>query len=246
MPGQAGLAAGGRSRLVALTSLMASIVFLVTAAFSLYIPETRGYFNLGESAVYLSSIILPPGWAALAGGFGSMMADVALGYYHYAPATLLIKGAEAFIASALVRRRPKAFAGRSVAVNLLLSIPLPILIGLLGFSLYTGTAELFFALPFTPLAGYGVWQLAGAVWLAAASALGAYLVYANLKGVSDAWTLLSFASGGAAMVAGYFLYEQLFLGVAAIAEVPFNLMQVLVGVSIALPAAHRFRRLSAG
>ncbi len=245
MPKQAASAAGGRSRLIALTSLMASVVFLVTAAFSLYIPETRGYFNFGESAVYLSSIILPPGWAALAGGIGSMMADVVLGYYHYAPATLLIKGAEAFIASALVRRRPKAFAGRGAAVNLLLSIPLPILIGLFGLLLYTGTAELFFALPFTPLAGHGTLQLAGAVWLAAASVLGVYLVYANLKRVGDAWTLLSFLSGGAAMVLGYFLYEQLILGVAAIAEVPFNLMQVLVGVSVALPAAHRLRRLSA-
>lgn len=225
---------------------MASIVFLVTAAFSLYVPETRGYFNFGESAVYLSSITLPPGWAALASGFGSMMADVALGYYHYAPATLLIKGAEAFVASALLRKRPRIFARGSVTANLLLSLPLPLLIGLLGFSLYTGTVELFFALPFTSLASCGAWQLAGVVWLAAASVLGVYLVYASLKRISNAWTLFSLASGGAFMVSGYFLYELLILGVAAIAEVPFNLMQVLIGVSIVLPVVHHVEQLSSG
>jgi hypothetical protein len=46
------------------------------------------------------------------------------------------------------------------------------------------------------------------------------------------------------MVTGYFLYEQLILGVAALAEVPFNLMQVLVGVSAALLAEKRLSRLA--
>lgn len=225
---------------------MASTVFLVTAAFSLYVPETRGYFNFGESAVYLTSIILPPSWAALASGFGSMLADVSLGYYHYAPATLLIKGAEAFVVSTLMRKHPKIFAGGSVAANLLLSISLPLLIGLLGLSLYTGTVELSFALPFTSFVSYGAWQLAGVVWLAVALVLGIYLVYANLKRIGDAWTLFSLVSGGAIMVLGYFLYEQLILGVAAIAEVPFNLMQVLIGVSIVLPVMHQVKQLSSG
>jgi len=54
-------------------------------------------------------------------------------------------------------------------------------------------------------------------------------------------TLLSLAAGGAVMVLGYFLYEQAVLGVVAVAEVPFNTMQVLVGMTIASLAERRLR-----
>jgi len=45
------------------------------------------------------------------------------------------------------------------------------------------------------------------------------------------------------MVAGYFLYEQLILGYAAAAEVPFNIGQVLIGIAIALPAYRSLRAI---
>ena len=41
---------------------------------------------------------------AFAGGVGSMIADIALGYTHYAPATLVIKGVEGFIVGYLSRK----------------------------------------------------------------------------------------------------------------------------------------------
>jgi hypothetical protein len=37
------------------------------------------------------------------------------------------------------------------------------------------------------------------------------------------------------MVLGYFIYEQVFLGVAAIVEVPFNVAQCLVGLMASIP-----------
>ena len=43
------------------------------------------------------------------------------------------------------------------------------------------------------------------------------------------------------MVAGYFVYEQLVLGYpmgVALAEVPFNLVQMAVGLVIAVPIMH--------
>jgi cytochrome b subunit of formate dehydrogenase len=52
--------------------------------------------------------------------------------------------------------------------------------------------------------------------------------------------------GGLEMVFGYFLYEQLVLGyplAAAIIEVPFNLVQMGVGLVIAIPVVHAVRQV---
>jgi len=73
----------------ALTATMTCIMFPM--------PRPLGYVNLGEIAIFLSSILFGPVVGALSGGVGSMVADIALGYYVYAPATLLIKGFEGFI-----------------------------------------------------------------------------------------------------------------------------------------------------
>ena len=56
--------------------------------------------------------------------------------------------------------------------------------------------------------------------------------------------VLSVIAGGLEMVAGYFLYEQLVLGSAlAFAEVPFNIVQMLVGLAIAVPIMHAVQRV---
>ena len=73
----------------ALTALMTCIMFPM--------PKPLGYVNLGEIAIFLSAILFGPFIGAFSGGVGSMIADIALGYYVYAPATLLIKGFEGFI-----------------------------------------------------------------------------------------------------------------------------------------------------
>lgn len=73
----------------ALTTLMTCIMFPM--------PKPLGYVNLGEIAIFLSAILFGPFVGAFSGGVGSMIADIVLGYYVYAPATLLIKGFEGFI-----------------------------------------------------------------------------------------------------------------------------------------------------
>ncbi len=53
--------------------------------------------------------------------------------------------------------------------------------------------------------------------------------------------VLAITVGGAEMIAGYFIYEQLVLGypfAVALAEVPFNLVQMTVGLLVALPIMH--------
>ena len=52
--------------------------------------------------------------------------------------------------------------------------------------------------------------------------------------------------GGLEMVAGYFLYETLILGypaALALVEIPFNIVQMLVGLAIAIPIMHAVLRV---
>lgn len=55
-------------------------------------PASQGYLNLGDCFVILSGWLLGPFYGFLAGGIGSALSDVLLGYTAYAPATLIIKG----------------------------------------------------------------------------------------------------------------------------------------------------------
>ena len=224
-----------KSQLVAVSALFGALTLLFTVVLTVYIPETRGYFNLGEAGVYLTAMVLPPSWAALAAGLGSALADVILGYYVYAPATLVIKAGEAFVASLLLRRLSRVKLGK--VPGLTASLVIPLLMAVVGTTFYSGSTEVYL----TPTGSTLTLNLSAFVWLAVALAFAAYLVWATLRGVGTPQTLLSLAAGGALMVLGYFLYEQAVLGVVAVAEVPFNTMQVLVGMTIASLAERRLR-----
>lgn len=62
------------------------------------IPLATGYFNVGDVFVMLAGWCLGPIYGTLAAAIGSGLADIISGYTIYAPATFLIKGAEAFLA----------------------------------------------------------------------------------------------------------------------------------------------------
>ena len=66
----------------------------------------QGYVNLGDCAVLLAAWVLGPVYGGAAAGIGSMLADLLLGYAHYAPGTLVIKLAMA-VAAALIFRAMK-------------------------------------------------------------------------------------------------------------------------------------------
>ena len=74
----------------------------------------NGYVNLGDCFVLLSGWLLGPWWGAAAGGIGSMLADLLLGYGHYAPGTLIIKGAMALVAALVFKAFKKNTAGALV------------------------------------------------------------------------------------------------------------------------------------
>src|SRR4030067_1377032 len=93
---------------LAITAIFTALVTAATMVFSINVPQTRGFFNIGETMVYTSAFLFGPFVGSFSGGVGSMLADILLGYPHYAPATLVIKACEGSVVGVLARKRLKS------------------------------------------------------------------------------------------------------------------------------------------
>lgn len=94
-----------KTKQLILTALFTSLTMVATMF--IRIPLPLGYVNLGDAFVFLSVFLLGPIYGTVAAGVGSAVADL-LGYITYAPGTLLIKSAMAFIAYLLHKLLLKA------------------------------------------------------------------------------------------------------------------------------------------
>jgi len=221
---------------VTITPVFTALVTTATVAFSVYVPATRGYFNIGETAVYVTALLFGPLVGAFAGGVGSMFADLLLGFPHYAPGTLLIKSCEGAIVGFLSRQTLRSISHTQWKILILLAALLvSFLVGYVGISYYAGSVEASIGSPATGymtanfVIPYAFWITLGIV------ALGS-IIYVGFRYDPRLGILVfSVLAGGLEMVAGYFLYEQLLLGVAAIAEVPVNIGQMTVGLIVSIP-----------
>jgi uncharacterized membrane protein len=101
--GAAKLYGMSRTLFIALLAMFCALTTVGTIVFIIPIPSTSGYFNMGDAMVMLSGILLGPVGGFLAGGFGSAMGDIALGYAIYAPFTLVIKGSEGLVVGIISR-----------------------------------------------------------------------------------------------------------------------------------------------
>lgn len=84
-------------REVALTAVMTAATAAVTMVISIPFPPTRGYFNLGDAVVMLAGLLFGARLGGIAGGVGSAISDILLGYAYFSPLTLFIKGTEGFL-----------------------------------------------------------------------------------------------------------------------------------------------------
>jgi len=92
------------SVLIALTTVMTMVIQIPTVG-------TNGYLNLGDMVVFIAALTMDKKAGLIVGGVGSAMADLLLGYTHYAPITLIVKGLEGYIAGRILEtnmgsRRP--------------------------------------------------------------------------------------------------------------------------------------------
>jgi uncharacterized membrane protein len=82
---------------LALVSILTALTAVITAILVIPFPSTFGYLNLGDTLVMISGIILGPVGGFVAGGLGSALGDVIVGYSYYAPITFVVKGCEGFL-----------------------------------------------------------------------------------------------------------------------------------------------------
>lgn len=92
--------------MLALSGMMAALVFVATYFFKLPVSITQGYIHLGDGFILLAASML--GWAGIpAAAIGSALADLLGGYTLYILPTFVIKGLVAAVAVyALRAKRP--------------------------------------------------------------------------------------------------------------------------------------------
>jgi len=229
---------------ISITTIFTALVCAATIVFSIYVPATKGYFNIGETMVYTTALLFGPYIGAFAGGVGSMLADIFLGYWIYAPATLIIKACEGAIVGFLSRKgfKPSSkMLWRSFTFSI--GIIVAFIIGYIGTTYYAGYAETSMGLP---IIGYKILPISipYAFWLGLAIIVA--LSISSLGFLYDprlGWLIVSVLAGGCAMVLGYFIYEWFLFGPAAFAEVPVNIGQLTVGLIVSIPLTKAVLRI---
>ena len=224
---------------LAVTAVFTALVCVVTIIFSIYVPATEGFFNIGESMVFLSALLFGPFVGAFAGGVGSMLADLLLGYPHYAPATLIIKACEGAVVGTVKKRNPKLSSRLHWKFfTMVLGIVAGFLLGWVGTAYYSGELELTLGSGlFVLYVPAEFWIFLGVITALSIAALG------FLAEPEFGWTVFSVIVGGFVMVLGYFLYQWFLIyplfkiEVVAIAEIPVNIGQMVIGATVALPIA---------
>lgn len=71
------------------TAMFTAMIFVLTRFIS--VPVATGYVHFGDALVYLTASVLGGPWAFFAAAVGEALADVASGWFTYAPATLIVK-----------------------------------------------------------------------------------------------------------------------------------------------------------
>ena len=216
---------------LSITAMFTGVVCVATAILKMDIPATHGYFNVGDSMVYVTALLFGPAIGGVAGGLGSSLADILLGFPFYAPGTLVVKGVEGLIVGYLGHKiRPKIETSvKWDVLSIFLSLSLGAIVCYLGLTYYTGI--------------FGNFILEKTFWVAVAALLGVSIAYLGISCISMVnWQIVSVICGGTAMILGYYLYETLLLPlivpkweIVAIVEIPFNIGQAVIGLMIAMP-----------
>jgi uncharacterized membrane protein len=82
---------------VVLSAVLAALTTVATIIIAIPFPTSTGFLNFGDTLVMLSGLLLGPTGGFFAGGIGSALGDIALGYFHFAPITLVVKGCEGLV-----------------------------------------------------------------------------------------------------------------------------------------------------
>jgi len=223
---------------LAITAVSTALVCIATMIFSVYVPATRGFFNIGESMVFLSALLFGSHVGAFAGGVGSMLADILLGYSYYAPATLVIKACEGYTVGFLKSNKPRLVSKiRWKTFTIFLGVLAGSVLATVGVVYYSGTTEV------TLGTMVYTFSVPTKIWIILGILATSFIAIVGLAAEPEfGWTVFSVISGGLVMVLGYFTYQLFIIGplfniqVVAVAELPVNIGQMVIGAVVALPS----------
>ncbi|EOD00710.1 ECF transporter S component [Caldisalinibacter kiritimatiensis] len=243
--------------------LMTALVFVATAFVpQIPIPFTQGYVHLGDSMVFVAAILLGWQYGAIAGGLGSALADLYLGFYIWILPTLIIKA----LMGAIV-----GFMGKTYREKKLKAIKNVINVVIGGGWIITGVymknllnvrlreienSELAMKLvnefeqiknlqDLSNLIDYvQSFLLAAIVIIPLVVVMISILFRYKDKEVFGLSNLVGMATAGIWMVIGYYFAGSLITGslIVPIFSVPFNILQFVVGVVIAFPISIAIKR----
>jgi energy-coupling factor transport system substrate-specific component len=90
-------------RKLAITAIMTGLVLALTRPI---VPTPVGYIHLGDIAIYFASFAFGPWVGLIAGGIGTGLADILANYASFAPLSLIVHGAQGFVAGWIVWKNP--------------------------------------------------------------------------------------------------------------------------------------------
>ena len=220
---------------IAYSALMIAFTFLATIVISIYIPATQGFFNIGEFGVYVAALTGGPIVGMIAGGIGSALADIFLGYEFYAPITLIVKGLEGFIVGYIAYKLRKVRFTRWMGITA--SFAVAALAISIGSTYYIGEAEV------TLINTTYILSFSTLLWLAVGVIMLGITFYATMKNPDRTADILAMFIGGIEMILGYFTAQYIIFGAAAYVELFYNLFQVLIGMGLAITVLHYVERM---
>ena len=119
-----------RTKKIVLTGLMIALVCLATIAIQIPVPGTNGYVNIGDTIIFMTSILFGPIPGMIAGGIGSALADILSGYTHWALFTLIIKGIEGYVVGFIISKL------KTTNLNIILSTLLGSIVMVFGYFVF--------------------------------------------------------------------------------------------------------------
>ena len=93
---------------ISLIAIFAALTCAMTMTIEIPVPATGGYINIGDFIVMFTGLMFGPIIGGLAGGIGSCLADIFLGWPLYALPTLVIKGLEGFIVGVIANPKKES------------------------------------------------------------------------------------------------------------------------------------------
>jgi uncharacterized membrane protein len=99
---------------LATAAIFAALTLIATYSFVISIPATSGYFNLGETTIYVAALLFGPWVGALSGGIGATLSDALLAP-QFALGTLTIKGIEGILVGVLYQKLQHRLQNRSLS-----------------------------------------------------------------------------------------------------------------------------------